>query len=72
MNAINWPIVWRIGLQGVAILLVMTGALWSLGFELLPAFRGAMGIACGWLGGHLQRHAGGVKLDLSVLRKDKP
>ena len=72
MSAINWPIVVRIALQGAAILLVATGTLWAMGFELLPAFRGAVGIACGWLGGHLQRNAGGVAIDLTALRKGEP
>lgn len=70
MNAINWPVVLRIGLQGAAILLVATGALWAMGFEFLPAFRGATGIACGWLMGHLQRNAGGVAIDLTPLKRE--
>jgi hypothetical protein len=72
MNTINWPVVWRIALQGFALLVLTLGVTWSGGAEWQTALKSSVGVAAGWLLGHLQREAGGVGVDLSSLRKDKP
>ena len=72
MNTINWPIVWRIGLQGVALTVLTAATIWASGSEWMQAFRAGVLTGAGWLLGHLQKDTGGVMPDLSVLRKDKP
>jgi hypothetical protein len=70
MRVINWPVVTKIGLQGLALLILTFGVTWSGGAEWGTALKSAVGVAAGWLLGHLQRTAGGVAVDLSSLKKD--
>lgn len=72
MNSINWPIVFRIALQGGALLVLTFGVTWSGGAEWPTALKSSVGVAAGWLLGHLQRDAGGIGVDLTALRRDKP
>ena len=69
MNAINWPLVMKLTLQGGAILVLTAGGAWAAGAEWQNALKMSVGTACGWLMGHLQREIGGVGLDLSALQK---
>jgi hypothetical protein len=70
VNSINWPIVFRIALQGGALLLLTFGVTWAGGAEWSLALKSSVGVACGWLLGHLQREVGGVSVNLNALSKE--
>jgi len=69
MNAINWTLACKVTAQGLALLLLTFGVTWAGGAEWSLALKSSVGVACGWLLGHLQREVGGVSVNLDALTK---